>query len=182
MSLKSVCDEGIEHPGICHQALRLLVVPNQRQSSLQNRPIVYVSDLGREVVALDSVGVVQVVQRVVDGEAEARAPGNEALMNVGRNADFRDLLEDVGADREKADQSGAGPSTQHHLQAALEGKNLRVEARAGDDVRQQVLDVVQDAGLSQRVGQVEDLLLEKKLFFVIEHLRSMLTHAVSPAV
>ena len=58
---------------------------------------------------------------------------------------------------------------EHHLEAALEGEHLGVEARAGDDVGQEVLDVVEDARLRDGVGQVEDLLLEQELLFVVEH-------------
>ena len=62
-----------------------------------------------------------------------------------------------------------GPRAEHHLEAALEGEDLGVEARAGDDVGQEVLDVVEGAGLRHRVREVEDLLLEQELLFVVEH-------------
>ena len=55
---------------------------------------------------------------------------------------------------------------EHHLEAALEREDLGVEPRAGDDVGQEVLDVVQDAGVGEGVGEVEDLLLEQELLFV----------------
>ena len=90
-------------------------------------------------------------------------------MDLGWDADLGDLVEDLGCDREQADQGGTGPRPQHDLQAALEREDLRVEAGARDDIGQQVLDVVEDAGLSHRVREVEDLLLEEELFFVIEH-------------
>src|SRR4029079_14690248 len=72
-------------------------------------------------------------------------------------------------DGEQADQRRPRPGAEHHLQAALEGEHLRVEPGAGDDVGQEVLDVVQAAGVGERVGQVEDLLLEQELFLVVEH-------------
>ena len=62
-----------------------------------------------------------------------------------------------------------GARPEHHLEAALEREDLAVEARARDDVGQQVLDVVEDARLGDRVGEVEDLLLEQELLFVVEH-------------
>ena len=128
-------------------------------------------DLRREVVALDAVGVVEEVQGVVDGQAEARAPGDEPLVDLGRDAHLGDLVEDFGRDGQEADQRRSRAWAEHHLQAPLEGEDLRIEARAGDDVGQQVLDVVEDAGLGDRVRQVEDLLLEQELFFVVEHAR-----------
>ena len=126
-------------------------------------------DLGAEVVALDPVGVVEEVQGVVDGEAEPGAPGDEALVHLGLDADLGHLLEHLGGHGEQADQRRSRPGAEHHLEAALEGEHLGVEARAGDDVGQEVLDVVQAARVGERVGQVEDLLLEQELFLVVEH-------------
>src|SRR3990170_4567735 len=52
---------------------------------------------------------------------------------------------------------------------ALEREDLRVEARAGDHVGEQILDVVERARLRHGGGQVEDLLLEQELLFVVQH-------------
>ena len=82
------------------------------------------------------------------------------------------LVEDLRRDRQQADQRRARARPEHHLEAALEGEDLRVEARAGDDVGQQVLDVVEDAGLTDGVRELEDLLLEQELLFVVEHGRN----------
>ena len=89
--------------------------------------------------------------------------GTYSLTHLG------DLVEDVRGDRQQADQRRPGAGAEHHLQRALEGEHLGIEARAGDDVGQQVLDVVQRAGLGQRGGEVEDLLLEQELLFVVQH-------------
>ena len=59
--------------------------------------------------------------------------------------------------------------TEHHLEASLEGEHLGVEARARDDVGQEVLDVVEAARVVDGVGEVEDLLLEEELLLVVEH-------------
>jgi hypothetical protein len=130
-----------------------------------------VRDLGREVVALDAVGVVEEVERVVDREPESGAPGDEPLVELGRDADLGDLVEDLRGDGEQADERRAGAWPQHHLEAALQREDLGVEARARDHVGQQVLDVVEDAGLGHGVREVEDLLLEQELLFVVEHRR-----------
>ncbi len=58
---------------------------------------------------------------------------------------------------------------EHHLERALEREHLGVEAGARDDVGQQVLHVVERAGLRERVREMEDLLLEQELLFVVEH-------------
>ncbi len=126
-------------------------------------------DLRREVVALDAVRVVEEVERVVDRQPEPGAPRDEALVDLGRDAHLGDLVEHLGRDGQQPDQRRPGARPEHHLQAALEGEHLRVEARAGDDVGQQVLDVVEGAGLRDGVRQVEDLLLEQELLFVVEH-------------
>src|SRR6185503_20281832 len=62
-----------------------------------------------------------------------------------------------------------GTAAEHDLQAALEGEHLAVEAGRGDDVGQEVLDVVQLAGLTEGVGERGDLLLEEELLFVVKH-------------
>jgi nitroreductase len=90
-------------------------------------------------------------------------------VHFGRDADLGDLVEHLRRDRQQADEGGPGASTEHHLQAALQREHLAVEARARDDVGQQVLDVVQRTGLAQRVREREDLLLEEEFLFVIKH-------------
>ena len=120
-------------------------------------------------MTLDAVGVVEVVEGVVDRETEPGAPGDEALLDLGRNPDLGCLVENLGRHREQAHQSGAGPGPEHHLERALEGEDLRVEARTGDDVGQKILDVVQDARLGEGVGEVECFLFEQELLFVVEH-------------
>ena len=52
-------------------------------------------NLRGEVVALDAVRVVEEIQRVVDCEPEAGAPRDKALVNLGRDADFGDFVENV---------------------------------------------------------------------------------------
>jgi len=63
----------------------------------------------------------------------------------------------------------AGPRSEHHLERPLQGEHFRVEPGARDDVGQEVLDIVQDARLGQGVGEMEGLLLEQELLFVVEH-------------
>ena len=168
-ALHDVGHEAQEDARVGHEELRLVVVADEGQAALQDAALLDVRDLRREVVALDAVGVVEEVQRVVDGEAEPRPPGDEPLVDLGRDADLGDLVEHLRRDGQQPDQRRPGARPEHHLQAALEGEHLRVEARAGDDVGQQVLDVVEHARLRHGVGQVEDLLLEQELLFVIEH-------------
>ena len=79
------------------------------------------------------------------------------------------LVEDLRRHGQQADQRRPGAGAEHHLERALEGEDLGVEAGAGDDVGEQVLDVVEHAGLGHRVREVEDLLLEQELFFVVKH-------------
>ena len=128
-----------------------------------------VGDLRREAVALDPVGVVQEVEGVVDRQAEAGAPGDEALVHLGRDAHLGDLVEHLGRHGEQPDEGRAGPRPEHDLEAPLEGEDLGVEAGARDDVGQEVFDVVEDARLTDGIGELEDLLLEQELLFVIEH-------------
>jgi hypothetical protein len=59
--------------------------------------------LGREVVALDAVGVVEEVEGVVDGQAEAGAPCHEPLVDLGRDAHLGHLVEDLRGDGQQAD-------------------------------------------------------------------------------
>ena len=167
--LHDVGDEAQEHGRVGDEELRLVVVADHRQPALEDAPLLDVRDLGREVVALDPVRVVEEVERVVDREAEPGAPGDEALVDLGRDADLGDLVEHLGRDGEQADERRARPRAEHHLEAALEGEHLGVEAGAGDDVGQEVLDVVQAARVVEGVGEVEDLLLEEELLLVVEH-------------
>ena len=126
-------------------------------------------DLRREIVALDPVRVVQEVERVVDRQSEPGAPRHEALVDLGRDADLGDFLKDLGRDGEQPDEGRSRTRPEHDLQAPLEGEHLGIEARARDHVGQEILDVVEGAGLGHRVREVEDLLLEQELLFVIEH-------------
>src|SRR6185369_17705840 len=109
------------------------------------------------------------VERVVDRQPEAGAPGHEALVHLRRDAHLRDLVEDLRRDGQQADEGRAGAAPEHDLQAPLEGEHLAVEAGRGDDVGEQVLDVVELARLAERVRQRGDLLLEEELLFVVQH-------------
>src|SRR3954452_1907384 len=126
-----VRDEAQEDRRVGHEELRLVVVANERQPTLQDPAILDMRDLGREVVALDAVGVVEEVERVVDGEPEPRAPSDEPFVDLGRDADLGDLVEDLGRDGQQADERRPGARTEHHLEAPFEGEHLRVEARTG---------------------------------------------------
>ena len=148
-ALHDVGDEPEEDARVGHEELRLVVVADERQAALEDAPLLDVGDLGREVVALDAVRVVEEVQGVVDGQAEAGPPGDQALVDLGRDAHLGDLVEDLGRHGQQPDQRRPGARAEHHLEAALEGEDLGVEARAGDDVGQQVLDVVEDARLGR---------------------------------
>ena len=75
-----------------------------------------------------------------------RAPGDQPLVDLRRDADLGDLVEHLGGDGQQPDQRGPRPRTEHDLEAALQREHLGVEARARDDVGQQVLDVVEHAG------------------------------------
>src|SRR4051794_7042626 len=172
-AVENVRDEAVEHRCVGNEELRLVVVAHERQSTLQHAPIVNMGNLRREVVALDAVGVIQEVERVVDRQAEPRAPCHEPLVDLGGDANLGDLVEDVGRDGEQADERRPGTRAEHHLEAPLEGEDFRVKARAGYDVGEQVLDVVEHAAVAESVSEVEDLLLEQELFFVIEHARSV---------
>ena len=61
-----------------------------------------------------------------------------------------------------------GARAEHDLERALEREDLGIEARARDDVGEEVLDVVERPGLAQRVRELDDLLLEEELFLVVE--------------
>ena len=93
-----------EDARVGHEELRLVVVADQRQPTLQDAPFLDVGDLGREVVALDAVRVVQEVEGVVDGQAEAGPPRDEPLVDLGRDADLGDLVEDLRRDGQQPDQ------------------------------------------------------------------------------
>ena len=135
--------EAEEDRGIGLEELRLVVVANEGQPALQHAPLFDMGDLRREVVALDSVGVVEEVEGVVDRQAEPCAPGDEPLVDLRRDPDLGDLLEDLGSDGQQPDQRRSGAWPEHDLKAPLEREDLGIEARARDDVGQQVLDVVE---------------------------------------
>ena len=99
--IHDVGDEPEEDRRIGDEELGLVVVADERQAALQDAALLDVGDLGREVVALDAVRVVQEVQGVVDRQAEACAPRDEALVDLGRDADLRDLVEHLGRDRQQ---------------------------------------------------------------------------------
>src|SRR4029079_16974556 len=160
------------------------VVADERQAALKDAALLDVGDLRREVVALDAVGVVQEVQRVVDRQAEAGAPRDEPLVDLGRDADLGDLVEDLRRDRQQPDEGGPRPRAEHDLEAALEREDLGVEARTRDHVGQEVLDVVERPWLRDRVLEVADLLLGQELLFVVEHGadRSTRARSLSPCL
>ena len=108
-ALHDVGDEAEEDAGVGHEELRLVVVADHRQAALEDPAILDMGDLGGEVVALDPVGVVQEVQGVVDRQPEPRTPGDQALMDLGRDMDVGDLLEDLRGDRQQPDQGRARP-------------------------------------------------------------------------
>ena len=58
-----------------------------------------------------------------------------------------------GATVSRPDEGRAGARPEHHLEASLQGEYLGVEPRAGDHVGQQVLDVVEDAGLGDGLAR-----------------------------
>ena len=86
------------------EELRLVVVADQGQATLQGGSSLRVEQLRPEVVALDAVGVVQVVERVVDGQAKASAPRDEPLVDLAWQAHLAGLVEDPAIDGEQADQ------------------------------------------------------------------------------
>ena len=90
------------------EELRLVVVADERQSALEDAALLDVGDLGREVVALDAVGVVQEVEGVVDREAEAGAPSDQPLVDLRRDAHLGDLVEHLGRDGQQPDERGPG--------------------------------------------------------------------------
>ena len=81
-------------------------------------------DLGGEVMALDPVRVIQEVESVVDRQAEASAPGDEALVDLRRDVDVGDLFKDLRGNGQQPDQGGAGPRPEHDLETPLEGEHL----------------------------------------------------------
>ena len=93
------------------EELRLVVVADERQPALEDAPLLDVGDLGREVVALDAVRVVQEVQGVVDRQAEPGPPRDEPLVDLGRDPDLGDLLEDLRARRSAARRASCPPAT-----------------------------------------------------------------------
>src|SRR5664280_2773722 len=167
--LQHVADEAQEDAGVRHEELRLVVVANQRQATLEDAAVLDVGDLGGERVALDSVRVVQEVEGVVDRQAEARPPGDEPFVHLGRDPDLGHLVEHLGRHGEQADERAPGARAEHDLERPLQREDLRIEARAGDDVGEEILDVVEHRGVRHRGPQVADLLLEQELLFVVEH-------------
>ena len=119
-TLHDVGDEAEEHARVGHEELRLVVVADERQAALEDAALLDVGDLRREVVALDAVGVVEEVQGVVDGQAEAGPPGDEALVDLGRDADLGDLVEDLRARR-----SAARPASCRRAARASPGGSAR---------------------------------------------------------
>jgi len=91
-AFQEVDDEPEEDVRIGKEELRLVVVADQRQSTLQYPPLIDVGDLGREVMALDAVRVVEEVEGVIDGEAKAGASCHQPLMHFGRDAHLGDLV------------------------------------------------------------------------------------------
>ena len=87
--------------------MRLVVVAHERQPTLEHAPVIDMGDLGGEVVALDAVRVVEEVEGIVDGQAEAGAPGDQPLVDLARDTHLGDLVEDLRRDRQQADQRRA---------------------------------------------------------------------------
>jgi len=87
----------------------------------------------------------------------------------GNALNFRDFVEHLRRDGQQPDERGAGSPAEHDLEAALEREHLGIEAGRRDHVRQEVLDVVERARLTERVREREDLLLEEELLLVVEH-------------
>jgi hypothetical protein len=127
-------------------------------------------------VALDAVGVVEEVQGVVDREPEARTPRDQPLVDLRRDPDLGDLVEDLRRDGQEPDERRPRAAPEHHLEAPLQREDLRIEPGARDDVGQQVLDVVELTRLAERVREGEDLLLEEELLFVIQQAAYRSTH------
>src|SRR5215217_2989123 len=96
--IHDVGHEPQEHRRVRDEELRLVVVANERQPALEDAALLDMGDLGREVVALDAVRVVEEVQGVVDREAEASAPRDEAFVHLRRDPDLGNLVEDLGRD------------------------------------------------------------------------------------
>ena len=80
------------------------------------QPIVDVRHLGREVVALDAIWVVQEVQGVINRQSESGAPGHESLVDLRLDVDLGHLVEHLGRDCQQSDQRRAGSRAEHHLQ------------------------------------------------------------------
>ena len=158
--------------GVGQEELRLVVVADERQPALQDPALVDVGDLGREVVALDAVGVVEVVEGVVDGQAEARPPGDQPLLDLGRDADLGHLVEDFRRDRQQPDQRRA-----RRARPSITWSD-RSRVKTSESKRGLVMTSVRRSstlsstpGSAMDVGQVEGLLLEQELLFVVEHVR-----------
>ena len=97
-ALHDVRDEAHEDSRVGDEELGLVVVADHRQPALEHPALLDVGDLGGEVVPLDTVRVVEEVERVVDGQPEPGAPGDEALVDLGRDPDLGHLVEHLGRD------------------------------------------------------------------------------------
>ena len=119
-ALHDVGDEAQEDARVGHEELRLVVVADQRQAALEDAALLDMGDLGREVVALDAVGVVQEVEGVVDGQAEPGPPGDQPLVDLRRDVDLGDLVEDLRRDGQQA-----RPGWCRHARRASPGATAR---------------------------------------------------------
>ena len=169
--LENIRGHGEQDVGIGDEELGLVVVADQGQATLERGSPLGMEQLRAEVMALDSVRVVQVVEGVVDREAKSRPPRDEPLVDLGRQPHLAGLIEDLAVDGEETDQRRAGATPEHHLQRALQGEDVRVEARRGGHLREEILDVVELARFGQGAGQVQDLLAKEKALLVVEHRR-----------
>ena len=168
-ALQEVDDQPEEHVRVGQEELRLVVVAHQRQTTLEHAPLIDVGDLGREVVALDAVRVVQEVERVVDGQAEPGAPGDQPLVHLGwmRTSATWSNTSGLTVSSPTSVVPARAPSITWSDRSSV--NTSESNRGAGDDVGEQVLDVVEHARFRDGIGQVEDLLLEQELFFVVEH-------------
>ena len=107
-ALHDVGHQPEEDARVGDEELRLVVVADQGQPALQDTAVLDVGDLGGEVVALDPVRVVEEVEGVVDGQPEAGPPGDEALVDLGRDADLGDLVEHLGRHGQQPDEGRPG--------------------------------------------------------------------------
>src|SRR5450759_2008815 len=118
--LQHIAYEAQEDARIRDEELRLVVVANQRQAALEDTPVLDVRDLRGERVALDPIRVVEVVEGVVDREAEAGPPRHEPLVHLRGDPDLGDFVEDLRRHGQQADQRAAGARAEHHLERPLQ--------------------------------------------------------------